>query len=259
MQAMPRGIVRRLHAIWLGMVFLMAPFPVNARNEQDTSENYSLGYEYHQHIKDRMRGFGELKYEKPLEGDGVWKRWTEAEATGGVSYDLSERLRLEGGLGLYYNRQEDLPDSEEVRLWQAVTLDWPDSPGVKRRFVFSNRLRLEERYKKTSAWDFSLRLRYQLALSVPVNRYTVEPGAFYVPLKAEFYAPLGDEIPEIRATQSRFTVGVGYVFNKTWIGEIRYARQNSEDSIGANVETTDQTIEFRVKTSVRIRDLLTAR
>jgi hypothetical protein len=36
-----------------------------------------------------------------------------------------------------------------------------------------------------------LRFRYRLAFKFALNRYTVEPGAFYVPFKAEFYVPVG--------------------------------------------------------------------
>ncbi len=180
--------------------------------------------------------------------------------TGSLSLDdVSKRFRIEGGVGLYYTYRADLLDTFETRLWQAATVDWPDSPGVARRFVFQHRFRLEERFRRTEDWSFALRFRYRLAFSIPLNRYTVEPGAFYIPLKAEFFVPLGDDIEELFAKQARYSAGLGYVFDKSWTIELRYARLRMRDTIDADLQTTDHFIELRVKSSFRIVDLLKGR
>ena len=131
--------------------------------------------------------------------------------------------------------------------------------GVLRRYVLSHRFKLEERFKRTTDWDFALRFRYRLAFAIPVNRYTVEPGAFFVPLKAEFYMPIGNEVEELFAKRARFTAGLGHVFSKSWTAVLRYAWQRSRDTIGTDFQTTDQFIEVRIKTQVRIGDLLLTR
>ena len=104
-----------------------------------------------------------------------------------------------------------------------------------------------------------MRFRYRLAFAIPLNRYTVEQGAFYLPLKAEFFVPLGDDIEGLFTKQTRFTAGLGYVFDKSWTLELRYAQLRMRDTIDADLQTTDHFIELRVKSSFRIIDLLKGR
>jgi hypothetical protein len=63
-------------------------------------------------------------------------------------------------------------------------------------------------------WSFALRSRFSFAFSIPLNRCTVERG-FYLPFRAEFFVPLGDDIEELFTRQTRFTVGLGYVVDKS--------------------------------------------
>jgi len=230
-----------------------------AQAQDETNLQRSLGYEYQRRVKDRLRGFGTLVYEELYDPDRLFGAENQLKTTGGVSYDLKKRIRLEAGLGLYYTYQPDRHDTFETRLWQAATFDWPDSLGLVRRYVLHHRFRLEERFKNTTDWSFAARLRYRLSFKIPINKYTLEPGGFYAPLQAEFYIPLGSEIQEFYAQQALYSAGIGYVFNKAWTLELRYARQNSRDTIGANLETTEQFIELRLKSSFRIVDLLKSR
>ena len=87
--------------------------------------------------------------------------------------------------------QQPTPD---FRIWLDPAVP---SRSQSRPEYPHHRFRLEERYRKTEDWDFALRFRYRLAFSIALNRYTVEPGAFYVPLKAELFVPLGDDIEEL--------------------------------------------------------------
>ena len=251
---------RRAHLVPL-LVAALVGFAAHAQDEDNegTNTQVSLGYEYRRLIKERLRGFGDLIYEERADSEFFRASQAELSTTGGVSYDASKRIRLEGGLGLYYTYRSNLLDTFETRLWQAATVDWPDSPGVVRRFVLQHRFRLEERFRRTEDWSFALRFRYRLAFAIPLNRYTVEPGAFYLPLKAEFFVPLGDDIEELFTKQTRFTAGLGYVFDKSWTLELRYAQLRMRDTIGADLQRTDHFIELRVKSSFRIVDLLKGR
>jgi hypothetical protein len=219
----------------------------------------SLGYEYQRGIKEHLRGFGNLVYEEHYHPDFLFGEQNQVSTTGGVSYDVSKRFRIEGGLGLYNTYRPNHENTFETRLWQAATLDWPDSLGVVRRYVLHHRFKLEERFRRTGDWSFALRFRYRLAFKFALNRYTVEPGAFYVPFKAEFYVPVGDDLEELFAERARYSVGLGYVFDKAWTLELRYARQRLRDTIDADLRTTDHFIELRIKSSFRIVDLLKGR
>ncbi len=238
---------------------ITAAAPAYAQEQNGSNLQQSLGYEYQRKVKERLRGFGTLIYEELYDADRLFGAENQLKTTGGVSFDLKKRIRLEGGLGLYYTYLPEVPDKFEARLWQAVTLDWPDSPGLVRRYVLQHRFRLEERFQSLDSWDFAVRLRYRLSFKIPINKYTVEARAFYVPLKAEFYFPLGSEVQELYAQQARYSAGIGYVFNKQWTLELRYARQQLRSTINENLRPTDQFIELRLKSSFRIVDLVKSR
>ncbi len=87
----------------------------------------------------------------------------------------------EGAVGLYCTWRPDISDIFEVRLWQAATFDWPDVTEGLRRYVVHHRFMLEERFKNVDDYDIKLRGRYRLSFSYPINRYTVQVGAFYLP------------------------------------------------------------------------------
>ena len=239
------------------LVLGVAPATGQETNKIDTQ--IRVKYQYQQLVKERIRAFGMVRYDELLGSDAVLGKWNQLATSGGVSYDLSPRVRLEGALSLYYNWRPLVEDLFEVRLWQAVTLDWPDSLGKWRRFFFSHRLMLEERFSRTTDWEFAARLRYRLATTYPINRYSLEPGAFYAPLSVELFATPGEDTQELFSEQARVTAGLGYVLNKTWSVELRYTRQRSRDTITDDVRTTDNIIELRFRTSIRIRDLLKSR
>ena len=240
-----------------GLVFSVGPAVGQGLNETDTQ--IRLRYQYQQLVKERIRAFGMVRYDELLGSDAVLGDWNRLASTGGVSYDLSSRFRLEGALGLYYTWRPAVNDLFEVRLWQAVTLDWPDSLGKWRRFFFSHRLMLEERFSRTTDWEFAARLRYRLAITYPINRYSLEPGAFYAPLNVELFTTPGEDIQELFSEQARVTAGLGYVLNQTWSIELRYTRQRSRDTITEEIHTTDNIFDLRFRTSIRIRDLLKSR
>ena len=217
--------MRRWHSVSLFVAVVVGvAAPAQAQPVDDENTQVSLGYEYRRLIKERLRGFGDLIYEERADSEFFRASQAELSTTGGVSYDAAKRIRVEGGLGLYYVYRSALADTFETRLWQAASFDWPYSPGAVRRFVLQHRLRLEERFRKTEDWDFALRFRYRLSFAIPLNRYTVEAGAFYIPLKAEFFVPLGDDIEELFTKRTRFTAGLGYVVDKSWTLELRYAQ-----------------------------------
>lgn len=245
--------------LWCLAALIAVAAPSSAQEQDWSNLQRSLGYEYQRKVKERLRGFGTLIYEELYDADRLFGAENQLQITGGVSYDLKKRIRLEAGLGLYYTYQPDRHDTFETRLWQSATFDWPDSPGLVRRYVLHHRFRLEERFKNTTDWSVAARFRYRLSFKFPINKYTLEPGGFYVPLKAEFYIPLGSEIQEFYAQQARYSAGIGYVFNKQWTLELRYARQQSRNTIDESLQLTQQFIELRLKSSFRIVDLMKSR
>ena len=218
-----------------------------------------LSFQHQHKVGEKTSVFGTLGYEELMSTERFFGEWTKLYVNGGGSYDLGKRFRVAGGVGLYYTYQPAIADIFEFRLWQEGTAFWPDSPGAVRRLVFVHRLRLEERVTEAERWAFAMRLRYRLDTKIPLNKYTLEPKAFYLPLAAEFFADLIDEAPELFGNRSRLSVGLGYVINQNWTLDFRYHWQRSRSTINEDFKTSGNVIDFTVKSSFRIRDLVKGR
>lgn len=235
----------------------VSPSPSQANDE--ANRQWSVGYEYRGGINERLRIFGDLVY-KELEYPGLlFEDQNQVSTTGGVSFDLGQRSRLEAGLGFYNIHRAQLLDTFGTHFWQAVTFDWPEVRGHSRRYVLHHRFRLDERFSKTGDWSFGLRSRYRLTFAFPINGYTVQPGVFYIPLKAELFVPLGDDVELLFAERVIYSAGLGYVFNSSWTLDLKYAWQHLRDTIDSDLRLTDHFIELRFKSSFRVDDLLKGR
>ncbi len=117
---------------------------------------------------------------------------------------------------------------------------------------------LEERFKNVDDYDMQLRGRYRLSFSYPINRYTLQVGAFYLPLSAEFYVD-GDDTEQYYAEKAKFSAGLGYVLDETWSLEFRLALEETRDTVDNDFQRSNYFFEFRVKTSIMIRDLVRSR
>jgi hypothetical protein len=254
-----RGALRPTRALWAVLVVLAVAFSAYGQ-EEDAPTQLWMSYNHQQKVGERKRVFGTLGYEELLSKERFFGEWTRLYVKAGGSYDLGKRFRVTAGAGAYYTyHPEETDDLFEFRLWQEGTAYWPDSAGLVRRFVLTHRLRLEERFTESDGWGFAMRIRYRLETKIPLNRYTLEPRSFYLPLAIEFFADLGDEAPEFFGSRNRASVGLGYVINQTWTVDLRYHRQASRSTIDDEFKTSGDVIDFTVKTSVRIRDLVKGR
>ena len=245
--------------MFLVLSLLMAVAIPAFGQSEDLPTQLWLSFQHQRKVGEKTSVFGTLGYEELMSRESFWGEWNKLYMTGGGSYDLGKRFRVAGGVGLYYTYQPEIADVFEFRLWQEGTAFWPDSPGAVRRLVFVHRLRLEERVTESDVWGFALRLRYRLDTKIPLNKYTLEPGALYVPLAIEFFADLIDEAPELFGNRSRLSVGLGYVMNKNWTVDLRYHWQRSRSTIDEDFKTSGNVIDFTVKSSFRIRDLVKGR
>lgn len=237
---------------------LLSQAPACLAQSDERGDIGRFRYDYQQSINDKMRAFSAASYEELISEEGLSGGREKAKLFGGVVYNVNEWLRLEGGLGTYFTAREGLDDIFEVRLWQAATLDWPEIDALA-RWVVHHRFMLEERFQESDGWDTSLRGRYRLSFSVPINRYTVEPGAFYMPVAGELFWDINNDSAEVFADKATLSAGIGYQFNKAWASELRYTWQKSRAGIGESVTRDDNIIELRLKSTIRIRDYLKIR
>jgi hypothetical protein len=243
----------------LALPLLLAVATPGFGQGDDIPSQLWLSFQHQHKVGEKTRVFSSLGYEELMSRESFWGEWNRLYVNGGASYDLGERFRVAGGVGLYYTYQPEIADVFEFRLWQEGTAFWPDSPGAVRRLVFTHRLRLEERITEAVGWGFAMRLRYRLDTKIPLNKYTLEPKAFYLPLAVELFADLIDEAPELFGNRSRLSVGLGYVINQNWTIDLRFHRQRSRSTIEEDFKTSGNVIDFTVKSSFRIRDLVKGR
>jgi len=253
-----RAAVRPTQALLIVPLLLAVAIPASGQGD-DTQTELWLSIQHQHKVGEKTRVFGTLGYEELLSPDSFLGGWNKLYVKGGGSYDLGSRFRVAAGVGLYHTYRPEIDDFFEFRLWQEGTAYWPDSPGLVRRTVLTHRLRVEERFTESEGRGFAMRLRYRLDTKIPLNKYTLEPRAFYLPLAVEFFADISEGALGSFAEKTRASVGLGYVINKTWIVDMRYHRQGSRLTIEDEFNISSNAIEISIRTSVRVRDLVKGR
>ena len=255
----PINATSRLTRTLLALPLLLGVATRALGQSDDLPTQLWLAFQHHHKVGEKTRVSGKLGYKELMSPDLFFGEWTKFYVNGDGSYDLGKHFRVDGGVGLYYTYQPEDDDTLEFRLWQGGTAFWPDTSGLARRLVFTHRLRLEERFTDSDGWDFAMRLRYRLDTKIPINKYTLEPGAFYLPLAAELFADLSGEAAEFFGDRSRLSVGLGYVLNKNWTLDLRFQRQRSRSTSEEDFTRSGNVIDFMVKSSIGIRDLVKGR
>jgi hypothetical protein len=120
----------------------------------------------------------------------------EVLARATLHYDFPESQAM---VGLGYVRADSWPYDDsggggreriENRIYQqfAIRQNWL-------RTLFEHRYRLEQRWLKRTATgetDFSLRVRYRMQITTPLNRETMEPGAWFLNFYDEIFINFDD-------------------------------------------------------------------
>ena len=109
----------------------------------------------------------------------------------------------------------------EHRPWQQI--QWIEK---KRWFNMMQWLRLEQRFRKNqeeNEFQFSNhRIRYNLALTIPLNRKEVGDNTFFLFMNDEVFVNFGKKIVNNYFDQNRFFVGFGYHFTSHLNAQLGY-------------------------------------
>jgi hypothetical protein len=237
------------------LVFAMAAL-VSGQEIDDDPTQLWLSYQHQHKVAERVRAFGTLGYKELTSTERFFGEWTRLFIRVGASYEVSSKFRLAGAFDVHYTYQPESDDFFEVRPWQEAKLFWPERNGWLRRFVLVHRIRLEERFLDSGEEDFQWRLRYRLGTKISLNTHDVKPRSVYLLLAAEYFADLGSETSERFTDEGRASIGLGYVSSPAWIFDLRYHRQRSRVTVAEDFRTNDHVIDFSVRTSVRILDLI---
>jgi hypothetical protein len=121
-----------------------------------------------------------------------------------------------------YGEQPSTFANNEQRLWQQVMY----KHNIK-KFYFSHRLRLEQRFierryideiSRNEVYDgyatYLNRVRYRFQVQFPINKEKIEPGALFGAFFDEVFYSWGENISYNKPDQNRLYAGIGYQFDK---------------------------------------------
>ena len=253
-----RHLLTLSFAAWVSVTAISAA----AQEIEESDVQAWFQYEFQYRLRERLRGSWDLGYRELVSTEDTLGEWSRLHSRGRLVYVHSERVSFEGGIGGYYTFAENLSDQLELRAWQGAIVFWPVTRLLGREFDLRHRFRLEQRWielRNLNETDFGFRFRYRLATFIPLNRSVIDNKAWYVPLMGEAFADLGGDTPEFFAARLRLTVGLGYVVSDNWTLEFRYTAQKSRDTVTERFTTTDNIFDLRIRTAVRIRDMVRSR
>ncbi|UOQ74832.1 DUF2490 domain-containing protein [Hymenobacter cellulosilyticus] len=138
----------------------------------------------------------------------------------GAAYQLRPRLSVAAGYtNLITRPYGDFPTADtgvpfpEHRSYQDVQLS--DTLG---RLGLEQRLRLEQRWqgqlaegqgRTVQSWEYQNRIRYQLALTLPLQGTRLDPGEWYLMAFDEVFLSFGRNVSKV-FNQNRIGAGLGY-------------------------------------------------
>ena len=153
----------------------------------------------------------------------------------GLVRTLSDRVKVSGGytalLSHRYGPYAEVPGrvEPENRIYEDVTLS--DQLG---RFGLSQRIRLEQRWLGSRSgngegpvqtWEYQNRIRYQLALKLPLQGPTIDDKELYLNGFDELFIGFGQNVDRNVFNQNRLSGGLGYQFTKNAQVELNYLYQ----------------------------------
>ncbi|MGM9511425.1 DUF2490 domain-containing protein [Larkinella sp. GY13] len=171
-----------------------------------------------------------------------WRRiqyvrtWQQSLARLGVNYKLTDKVQLGGGYthfvtfpyGDHPVADQGVPTPEH-RLYQDIQVD--DTVG---RLLLSHRFRFEERWlsqiaetgsRRISGWNYENRVRYQIAVELPLQGVTIDDNEFYLTFFDELFISFGKNAGVNIFNQNRILGGLGYQFWDHFKLELGYLNQ----------------------------------
>jgi len=229
-------MIKTRFALTIGMVVLTGWSPMAARGQlldesDDISPQLWADYNPSWQVRPNLELYGDLGARSEIQSGGWWRFVVRPS----VRFQASERVRVSGGLGIFFTLNDVIADRLEIRPWQGASLTWPRGRVPIEHFV-----RLEERF------DFNLRngnslnsVRFRYRLRPSFDWGQVRPGRYWRLLASGeiFYHIVGE--PAQFDEEVRLTVGIerGYReglrlrLDATWQKEGRAFREGTIDDL----------------------------
>ncbi len=201
------------YTFWIVAAALMLAGSALAQSPLGTWNIFNVRY----NLSERLSLFAEPQ----LRSLRFYDHFHYYEFKGGFQYTLDKNFSVGGGIGNYHTYQEGgdfvTPKlNDELRTWAQVQMR-----QYLRRLKFEHRYRAEQRWTSNG---FRHRFRYRLLMAIPIDRESVDAGAYYLAFANEIFCT--DKAPFFE--RNRFFVGVGKRFNEMlavqggWIHQYDY-------------------------------------
>ena len=140
---------------------------------------------------------------------------------GTLRYSPNRIIALDLGLANFNVWDPDIINSFEFRTFQFVLLNWPEIW----EFNFKIRLGIEQRwfsFREIDTNEFVHRARLRISLNSPYFGFWQGPSKLYLTTNFEVLRDLNDELLNTFVDEDRFMLGVGFLDNKNFRGELHY-------------------------------------
>ena len=235
---------RYVRAVVMGLTLCV--FGSSAMAQDDVSGQLWSDYHAHYYQTAKREFYGDTG----LRFGGAPDKFFRAYARPSLRYHHTEKLRFLGGLGVFFTRNVDAPNTLEIRPWEGVRYKWPTVGPL----TINNLVRFEQRITFASDNNdaaFQLRFRYKLGTSIPLMR--VPSKGFFVPVSVEWFWDLGDDVDRF-SDDLRLTGGLGYIVDETWIVNFVLTVERSRSSADRDFTTADFIFRFQVKQLLSKKD-----
>lgn len=194
------------------------------------------------------------------------KKWQQSLARIGVAYQLLPNLKVGTGYTSFITfPYGDFPAADtgepypERRLHQDLQLT--DTIRIIR---LQHRFRLEQRWlgqlqenpgKAIKNWEYQNRIRYQIAVVVPLQGSSIEDHEWYLNFFDEIFMGFGKNVGLNIFNQNRISGGLGYQFAGNFQAELNYlyqVTQHAEPERVTNQSVFEYNQGFRLGISYNI-------
>lgn len=223
------------------MLFVLVVCTVNGQNTQGIFDFF--GY----------KKFGKSwEYEGNIGMDVLMKQngWFEIYFTNAVSLEIAKWYELEAGLEFHKTTNPVSYDVSEingtiaqkfifVQYWKSIHLQKPYfAMCLEQRYLW---------YPEEDTSDTKTRLRMKLGGRFILNRDAMVEKAIYMPFYFEGFFNCNGEAFEHTAEKAKASLGLGYIFDRSWMGEFVYKVQLARNTISDDVDRSDIIFQVLVR------------
>jgi hypothetical protein len=175
--------------------------------------------------------------------------WTRVGLRNTFSRKHYPWLSPEASLDVYYTADPVSADVEEFRPWLALKFILPKfvhAIHLDKPFFY---VRFEERflwYPEEDTDDQKARLRLKVGGAFLLNSNELTGGTLYAPWYLEGFHNFNGEAFERSSEKDRISIGLGYVFDSAWRGDLVYIAQGAKDTLESGFDKTDNIFQLRV-------------